>query len=172
MSRTVLVAYASKMGSTAEIAAAVGDELRRCGHQVDVRDVAEVSSVAGYDAVIVGSSLYLWHWRPQAVQFLRRFADELCDRQVWLFHSGALGKDKDAPQELPAAVAALVRRIGGHTAVTFPGRLELKTAKGFMARRMARGEEAGDYRDWEQISRWAQQVGEAIESAGIGTPTR
>ncbi|HEU4947151.1 MAG TPA: flavodoxin domain-containing protein [Kribbella sp.] len=172
MSRTVLVAYATKMGSTAGIAEAIGAELRRGGHRVDVRDVAEVGSIAAYDAVVLGSAVYIRRWRPEAVRFLRRHADELRERQVWLFHSGSLGADKDTPQSLPRNVVRLVHRIGATPPVTFAGRLDPAAARGFLAGRLARGDLAGDFRDWDRIARWARDVSSAISSVEVSSWSR
>ena len=71
MSKKVLVAYATKMGATATIAAAIGSELRAAGHQVDVHEIGAVLAVSEYDAVIVGSAIYKGRWRTEAVRFLR-----------------------------------------------------------------------------------------------------
>ncbi|MFI7065239.1 flavodoxin domain-containing protein [Kribbella sp. NPDC050124] len=158
MSRKVLVAYATKMGATASIAGAIGEELRRAGHQVDVLDVADVKAVSEYDAVIVGSAIYLRRWRPEAVTFLRKHADQLSTRQVWLFHSGPVGPDKDEAQTMPRKVARLADRIGAEPAVTFAGRLDPDSAKGFLARRLATGDLAVDSRDWKKITDWAHQI--------------
>lgn len=163
MSRNVLVAYATKMGSTAEIAAAIGTELRAHGHQVEVRNVAEVTSIAGYDTVVLGSAIYVRRWRPEAVRFLRKHAEELRNRQVWLFHSGPVGPDKDQEQAMPRNVRRLAQRIGAEPAMTFAGRLEPDSAKGFLARWLA-GDLAADSRDWLLIKDWAADVAAAIST--------
>ena len=164
MSSKVLVAYATKLGATAGIAEAIGAELSAAVTPVDVRDVTEVGSIDEYDAVVLGSAIYLRRWRPEAVQFLRKYADELGDRHVWLFHSGPVGPDREQTQEMPANVHRLARRIGAAPATTFAGRLEPATAKGFLAGRMARSDTGGDYRDWETIRAWAADVSAAIHA--------
>jgi menaquinone-dependent protoporphyrinogen oxidase len=169
VSKKVLVAYASKMGATASIAAAIGDELRAHGHSVDVLDVAGVKDVAPYDAVVLGSAIYIRRWRRGAVRFLRHNIEALRQRQVWLFHSGPVGPDKDEDQAMPSSVRRLAQEIGATPAVTFAGRLEPATAKGFLARRLAAGNLAGDARDWDKIRAWAADISAAIEATQRST---
>ena len=166
MSRKVLVTYATKMGATASIAAAIGAELRKAGHQVDVHEITDVKAVSEYDAVVLGSAVYLHRWRPEAVEFLRRHEDQLRTRRVWLFHSGPLGPDKDQPQTMPPNVARLADRIGAAPAMTFAGRLDPDSARGFLARRLAKGQLAGDSRDWQRIADWANDISTTLVRAG------
>jgi menaquinone-dependent protoporphyrinogen oxidase len=172
MSRKVLVAYASKMGATAEIAQGIGAEIRQHGHPVDVLDVKQVRSIAEYDAVVVGSAIYAGRWRSEAVRFLHKHADTLHERQVWLFHSGPVGPHADQPQAMPRKVRQLANRIGAGPATTFAGRLDPETAKGFLARRMAATELAGDVREWDRIGAWAQDIATAITAADISAWSR
>jgi menaquinone-dependent protoporphyrinogen oxidase len=83
--RGPLVAYASKMGSTKEIAKAVAGLLTPRGLPVAVRDVATVESVADYAAVVFGSAVYSGRWRSEAVRFVRRHENALAARpHHWL----------------------------------------------------------------------------------------
>lgn len=169
MSKNVLVAYASKSGATAGIAEAIGAELRAHGHDVDVLDVNRVQDLARYDVVVLGSAIYIRRWRKDAVRFLRHHVDALRERQVWLFHSGPVGPDKDQDQDMPPAVRHLAHEIGATPAVTFAGRLEPDTAKGFLARRLATGDLAADSRDWEKIRAWAADISAAVEATERST---
>ncbi|HEX5417857.1 MAG TPA: flavodoxin domain-containing protein [Chloroflexota bacterium] len=54
----ILVAVASRHGSTREIADVVAQELRASGHVAVPRDARDVESVDEYDAAVVGSAVY------------------------------------------------------------------------------------------------------------------
>jgi flavorubredoxin len=59
MGARILVAYATRNGSTADIAQAVGKELTNAGHTADVAEIKTVSTLAGYKAVVLGGPLYM-----------------------------------------------------------------------------------------------------------------
>ena len=155
----VLVAYATKMGSTREIADVIGVGLTAAGYQVSVLPADEVDDLTPYGVVVLGSAVYLTRWRTEAVRFMKRHVRELAGRDVWLFQSGPCGK-QDATQQLPLPpkVRKLADEIGARPAVTFGGKLDPATARGPIARWVARGDLAGDWRDWDQIRTWADAV--------------
>jgi len=163
---TVLVAYASRMGATASIAGAIVDELRSCGVVADLVDADDASATDGYDAVVLGSAVYVGRWRRSAVDLLRGLVRTGYPRRVWLFHSGPTGID--APRistPLPRKVALLADRLGAAPARTFPGRLEPDTAAGFLARRLAEHEKVGDYRDFRKVRVWARGIALSVTVA-------
>ncbi|MET8764898.1 flavodoxin domain-containing protein [Lentzea sp. NPDC004782] len=160
----VLVAYATKMGGTKEIAEAIAARIRAASHEVIVLDAAKVRSVEPYKAVVLGSALYAGRWRPGAVRMLKRTEHALARKPVWLFHSGPLGASQ-VPQRAPRRVRELAARIGADQPITFGGRLTAQTAAGFLARKMARGPMAGDYRDWDAIDQWAHSIAEHLVAA-------
>ena len=91
--KTVLVAYASRMGSTQEIAAAIGDQLVSRGFGVEVVAAVDAASARGFDAVLLGSAVYRGQWDKHAVDYLRREATELGPTSdlalpEWTFRSG------------------------------------------------------------------------------------
>lgn len=168
MSRT-LVAYAGRMGGTEGIAQAIADEIRRAGIDVDLRPADQVRSLTGYDAVVLGSAVYAGRWLRPARTLLKRLVGNrhLADpMRVWLFQSGPLGADHaTAAVPTPSRVAAWAIALGADQPTTFGGRLEPATAKGFLARRMAAGDMAGDYRDFARITAWAAEIAARLKGS-------
>jgi menaquinone-dependent protoporphyrinogen oxidase len=74
--KQVLVTYATMAGSTAEVAETIGETLNELGFQVDLKPVASVDELMGYDAVVVGGPMILG-WHRAARRFLRRHRQEL-----------------------------------------------------------------------------------------------
>lgn len=160
----ILVAYATKSGSTREIAEVVAEQIRHAAHEVTVLDAAEVRSVEPYKAVVLGSALYSGRWRREAVKLLTRNEKTLARKPVWLFHSGPVGPQQ-VPQRAPRQVREIAARIGAEEPITFGGRLSSETAVGFLAKRMVRIAVAGDFRDWDEIRLWAYVISERLVAA-------
>lgn len=159
MNGRVLVAYGSKSGSTAEIAEAIGMQLRLYHLDVTVAPAHEVRSIADYEFVILGSALYAGRWRRSAMALLKSEQRVLTARQVWLFQSG-LSVTGSGPwrDPTPDAVLEIAKEIGAMRPITFAGALLPETARGLLPRLMARGRSAGEHRDWDRIASWAREV--------------
>jgi len=158
-SAKVLVAFASKMGSTEGIADEVVGRLRAAGLDVDRERVEDVRAVTPYCAVVLGSAVYLDRWRQEAITFLRRFDPELAERRVWLFQSGPLddsAERKDIP--LPKRVRAHADRIHVQGHATFGGRLDPEHTEGYVAKRMVQHGLGKDFRDFGHIRAWADAI--------------
>lgn len=168
----VLVSAASKHGSTAEIAARIGDRLRHAGLEVDVVAPARVLSTRPYDACVLGSAVYAGHWLGAARDLVERTADELVALPVWLFSSGPLG-DPLEPAEHAVDVEHVLRQSAARGHRLFAGRLQ-RDALGFAERAVVRAMHVptGDYRDWEQISAWADGIAAALTPAGTTSGAR
>ncbi|MFE7654491.1 flavodoxin domain-containing protein [Streptomyces bottropensis] len=158
MPSSVLVAYGTTNGSTAEIAEAVAKALREDGLTVDVLPARSVASVASYEAVVVGGGVYAGRWQKDARRFLRHHRRALAGRPLWMFSSGPLDASasaRDIPP-VPGVKRAMVRLDArGH--VTFGGCLE-EGAKGFIARKIVSSGKGGDFRDFAAIEAWAKRV--------------
>ncbi|RKG81714.1 flavodoxin domain-containing protein [Corallococcus terminator] len=161
----VLVTYGSKRGGTEGIARWLAQALRDEGLDAEVAAPQDVGDVSGYGAVIVGGSLYANRWHRDARRFVHRHARRLRERPTWFFSSGPLdasASDGDLPPT--PQVRALMEQVHASGHMTFGGRLEAD-ARGFLARSMAR-EHAGDWRDLEQLRRWAASLAEALALVG------
>ncbi|HEX5881029.1 MAG TPA: flavodoxin domain-containing protein [Actinomycetota bacterium] len=80
---TILVAAASKHGATEEIAERIGAVLAEHGVEVDVKKLRDVSGLAGYEAIVLGSGIYLGKWLKEARRFVEVHAAELAQRPTW-----------------------------------------------------------------------------------------
>jgi menaquinone-dependent protoporphyrinogen oxidase len=83
MSTSVLVAYATRYGSTQEVAEAVAATLRERGLAVDIGPMREVRTLDQYHAVVLGAPLYMFHWHKDALHFLARHREALTQRPVY-----------------------------------------------------------------------------------------
>jgi menaquinone-dependent protoporphyrinogen oxidase len=162
----ILIAVSSKHGSTAEIAESIGETIREAGIEVDVVDAERVESVVSYDAVVVGSALYMGRWMGPARDLLHRSAEVLHRRPVWLFSSGPLGATID-----PADAAEglkLLELVGARDHRVFAGKAD-KDESGFFERRVLSMVKApyGDHRDWTAIRAWATSIAKELAGAPV-----
>ncbi len=87
--KTILIAYDTIHGSTAHIAARIGDDLCDMGFKVDVKWVGDVADVEGYDGFIVASAIYKFNWLPDAQAFLEKYKVQLAAKKTAIFIDGA-----------------------------------------------------------------------------------
>ena len=90
----VLVAYASKYGSTRGVGDRIATTLRATGYCVELLMADDVSDAGVYDAVIFGSAVFNQRWLPEAEQFVNRNRRTLSNQPVWLFSVGTFGDQK------------------------------------------------------------------------------
>jgi menaquinone-dependent protoporphyrinogen oxidase len=166
----VLVTYASKMGSTQEIAEAIGDALEAFGMRVTVAPCADNVNPEGFDGVIIGSAIYTRRWVKAATKYLKRHAQKLDRHRTWLFHSGPCGEGaRDEQVPTPKAVERVIVPLGLAAPTTFGGRLDPEHATGPLSKWMAaEGPLSGDYRDWDRIRAWASDIAHQLDPAIAG----
>jgi len=178
----ILVGYASEHGSTRGIAQRVAARLTAHGNRADVLPLDHVTDVRRYDAAVLGSAVHGQAWLPPATEFLRRNAEALAARPVWLFSVGMpaalrgpwrLLSRREEPRirkGFPVGVRPrdhhLFSGVFERDHVPFVGRLIFRLM----------GCRFGDYRDWAEIAAWAEGIashlaGEAGDRAGPGAVT-
>jgi menaquinone-dependent protoporphyrinogen oxidase len=166
----MLVAYATKHGSTGDIAEAIAAEMQGVGHNVVIADVKQVESLAGYDGVILGSAVYAGHWLSEAKKLIEHHREELRALPVWLFSSGPLGAQKPPAPVDPKEEEWLLKSTGARAHRIFPGRLD-PNELGHVERLVARiVNVSGDFRDWEVIRNWAREIAAELESIRSRAP--
>jgi len=172
----VLVAYASRHGATQGIAERIAETLRAAGIDAKAQPVASVKSVAGYDAFVIGSAAYLFHWLKEAVDLVRRDRGVLAGKPVWLFSSGPLGTEAlDAqgrdqkvaavPKEFPALAESVHARdhrvfFGAYQPDRKPIGFTERLVRLMPAARNTLPK--GDFRDWPEIEAWAGAIAQEL----------
>jgi menaquinone-dependent protoporphyrinogen oxidase len=163
-SATVLVAYASKHESTAEIAERIAAAMREAGCDAEARPASEVGDLSGYAAVVLGSAVYAKRWRREARDFARRHSAALRGMPVWLFSSGPFGAVEEHPTApMPPFAERLAAKLGAREHVMFGGRVPPDPGN-FIERAMLEGTppERRDARDWAAIEEWARGVASQV----------
>jgi menaquinone-dependent protoporphyrinogen oxidase len=156
----VLVAYATKHGSTAEVAGDIAEELRERGLEVEVAAARDVEDLEGYSGVVVGGAIYMGRWHHDARRFLGRNRRALADVPFAVFGMGPLTTSDDdaheARRQLDRALAGVhglrPARVAVFGGVVDPSKLR------FPFNRM----EATDARDPEAIRAWADEVADLV----------
>jgi menaquinone-dependent protoporphyrinogen oxidase len=168
----ILVTYASRNGSTAGVAEAIGKALAGSGAQVDVLPMQAVKDLTPYQAVVAGSAIQAAQWLPEAMQFVRSHRAELSRRPFAAFlvcMTLAMKAEQNAPygdyrQQVAAwldPVSALVRPVSKGL---FAGTLDTHKIKSIGDRLKFRISvmmgvwSEGDHRDWNAIRAWAESL--------------
>jgi menaquinone-dependent protoporphyrinogen oxidase len=175
--KRILIAYDTIHGSTAEVADHIGKELCARGFTVDVRCVGNASSIENYDAVILGSAIYEFNWLPDARRFVRNHYSTLASKPIAVFIvCSAMYQDtpenRDAVQK--AFVSPLINRYPAISPLSiglFGGAVDFNTNRynlfeKFVLRILGKVlgfKDNADWRDWDYISDWAQEVGDLVE---------
>lgn len=164
----ILLTYASKYGTTGELAEAIARTLRQAGATVDVKWVNNVTDLKNYDAVIIGSAIQYDKWMPEARKFLTTHQDALSKLPVaYFFTCLTLSKRNEKTERQAMAYADKLYALHPHIKPVSVGRfagvldyskmsfLSRLIFKGFS---LITGVEEGDYREWAAIRNWTVDV--------------
>jgi menaquinone-dependent protoporphyrinogen oxidase len=158
MSDSILVAYATRHGSTQEVAEAVAATLRECGLEVDIQPMRKVRTLARYNAVVLGAPLYMFRWHKDARRFLSRHHEALTERPVAIFALGPFTSGDE--EEWQGSREQLNKELAEFPWLT-PIALEVFGGKfdpaklHFPYKLFMRQVPASDLRDWTAIRAWA-----------------
>jgi menaquinone-dependent protoporphyrinogen oxidase len=160
MRRSVLIAYATRHGSTQEVAEEIAGVMRSLGNHVDVAAAELVTSLANYNAVVVGGALYTGRWHKDAVRFLKQHERALRHVPFAVYAMGPRTlSEQDVSSSRRQLDAALARTSLTPFAIAIFGGVVKPAELRFPFSRMP----ATDARDHAAIRAWAQQL--SLETA-------
>lgn len=163
-SKRILVAYASKCGATAEISGAITEALCAGGLSAELKRASHVSSIEGYQGVVLGTAIYMGNPLKEAIKFIEEFGAHLADIPFALFDV-CLTMKENTPENEKTALDYL-KPISDFVAPiktgTFAGRIDYATLPP-LYRMFAQADKAGilaegDFRAWTVISTWAKDL--------------
>lgn len=170
MGDKILVAYATRYGSTREVAEAAGTALREQGVDADVKPAKDVTALGGYGGVMLATPFYLGSMLKDATAFLERNRAALQGLPVALLALGPVQASDDmteARKQLDGALAK-VEWLKPVAAEMFVGKYDpahlrlLDKLIGVPPASPLHGVGAHDDRDWESIRAWAEALPAAM----------
>ena len=161
----VLVVTATRHGSTAEVGSAIARTLADAGLTVSTLDAADDMPLPQSKALVLGSPLYMGKWLQPARRLAEQLGSDEHSRRAWFFTVGPLGDPPKPADAAPEDELAELIRIRAEDHKLFTGKLERSRLK-LRERLAVNAVKApdGDYRDWDEIRRWAESIAAALRS--------
>lgn len=167
MAKRVLVAYASRCGSTEEVAQFIGQRLCEAGLSADVQSVKSVRDVSAYDAVVLGGAVRMNHLLGETVRCAKKHRQALANMPVAYFSASGTMKE-NTPENVATAAGFLapLREIQAPISeASFAGKMDLATMEPLFRMMMSRSaEEMGDWRDWDAIGAWSADLAARLQA--------
>jgi len=171
MSATVLVTWATRYGSTEEVAHAIADDLLKQGLAVHAQPISEVTSLERYGAVVLGFALYMTRMHKDARRFLKSHRDELLVRPVGVFVLGPVHADAKEFAEAEKQMKKELAKFPWFSPVArqvIGGRIDpAKLGFPFSILPALRNVPASDARDWNSIHAWAGTLPAVLQAATV-----
>lgn len=165
MTDSILVAYATRTGSTAEVAERIARHLCEAGLAAEARPVGEVTGLDGYSGAVLGSA---GSWLPEMTDFVPENRGALSAMPVAYFtmHMLALGDDPAAAAERAKYTAKARDLVTLADEVFFQGMIDPARLSFFdrLAVRLVKSL-VGDRRDCDRIAAWADELAPQLASA-------
>ena len=166
MKKRALVVYATRAGSTGEVAQVISERLCAMGFDAEVQPVESVGSLAGFEAVVLGSAVRYGAWLPEMTKFIASRRSELAQlpSAVFTVHMQALGDDAASQATRAGFTKAVGAVITPRDEVFFAGKIDPARLSFFerMAVKLVKAP-VGDKRDWDRIRQWADGLGKKLQ---------
>ena len=168
--KSILLAYATRFGSTQEVAETIAASLRQAGLTVDIQPMQEVGTLANYDAVVIGAAIYNAKWHADAHHFVSLHQEALEQRPVVIFTLGPLSPSEAAKRNSRRQLDMELAKYPWLKPVAveiFAGKYDpSKPGLGFFERFLP----ARDYRNWDAIRAWANALPMQLQHSEVLQP--
>ncbi|GIK65696.1 MAG: flavodoxin [Chloroflexota bacterium] len=172
MSDKILVAYATRTRSTAEIAQAISATLAENGSQVEVRPIQEVTDLEPYRAIVLGSPIHDKKWLPEAIEFVRQNQAALSEKPFAAFMvcMALTMKNQNYHQMAVEWLAPVRRLVEPVSEGFFAGVLDIESVSSALHQSIFRVSvwtgvwAEGDHRNWEAIRAWASDLSDKLQA--------
>lgn len=161
-SSKILVTYATRAGSTIDIADSIAFTISQQGYCVDLVHINSIGNLTDYSAVIIGSAIRMGNVIPEVKKFVKANSESL-HKIPTAFFIACLTLHEDTPENramVKEYLAPLREEVVPFAEGYFAGKMDYSTLKPlsrFAAKRMVKAPE-GDFRNWEEIRRWASNL--------------
>jgi menaquinone-dependent protoporphyrinogen oxidase len=165
--RRILVAYATKRGSTREVARTITTTLQEQGNRVDLRAASDCNDLSAYRAVVLGGALYMGRWHTDARAFLKRHAIALDERPIAIFAMGPQRMDESSVRSARQQVDRALKQtpdVDPVDVTIFGGVIDPNKLR-FPFNRM----KPSDARDWDAIRAWAAKLASSLAASSVPT---
>lgn len=162
MSDRILIAYATRYGSTEEVAKVVATSLNEYKLQTDLLTLQEVRTLVGYSSVVIGAPLYMFRWHKDALRFFSRHRKVLKEMSVAVFALGPthIPHDENEWQDSRVQLDKALSKFNWFKPVSlemFGGKYDPLKLR-FPVKLLVGKEPASDIRDWKAIRSWADAI--------------
>ncbi|MHA1941153.1 MAG: flavodoxin domain-containing protein [Candidatus Hodarchaeales archaeon] len=184
---SVLVGYASRFGSTAEIAHEITDVLSQMGLTVELVDLKQKSNtidINSYNGIIIGSGIKMGRWTKDALKFLKYCGKKIHNTPLAVFVSSGKASNPETYRQSkkkyllnilekyhldPSSPKILIEAFGGVFDFSSSSRysslekkilqrIAISNSSGFVVR----DGKLNDFRNWQAIREWATEFGNLI----------
>jgi menaquinone-dependent protoporphyrinogen oxidase len=168
MNNRILVTYASKAGSTMEAAERIAKNLGSQNLTVDIQPVGKVTDLMQYQAVVLGSAIRAGNLLPEVKAFVEKHQAQLSQKYFGIFIVCLTMKDKTEEnyKTVSAYLEPVRAQIKPDKEGIFAGAMN-SSKLGFLERMLMKAMKAseGDYRNWEAIDAWTEELGQEINAS-------
>ena len=167
MAEKILVAFSTKAGSTREIAEAIASRLGEKGLEVELQPMKKVKDLSGFNAVVLGAPMYMFHLVGDAPKFLSRFKNVLAEKPAAFFSLGWINDKEEDRKTILGNFDAEMAKFPWFkpvSTVVFGGKFDpQKLVFPYNLLPAMKDTPPADLRDWKKIEAWADEVAEKFK---------